>query len=411
MAGAASVQNGIAAVYFMDGPLVDREMRASEFDAFLDGYVGLTDLVDTDVRAVYAVLDESLSIHALVFFRIYFDDEGRADTSWNVPIERLAAQGAAGPDLGSGPIRLVCRSQCPEPEYAQELWDPDMSPGSNHFLAIRRAVEANALRFPKAAKPVADAEIPVLKAETRTEPGEDFGVERTRLARMIKEYRLRVKTPQSVHRDTMADMQRSHRLELQAVRGALSELEQKYERQRVTTEQLRTKLAERNQQYLTMQESIAKPVGNQQAAGQADAEIVLLREQLARRQRELEMRNDKIVQLQDAIEELQRREPADDTLMRHLKDQDVFLVAYHAGIGHLTLPYDDIEGYFCNPIAYAADKCGVNEPAYREWLNHYENPVCQHTHDDGQRCGQPLMRISQPSEFSAGVDDRCEAHR
>ena len=407
MAVAASVQHGTAAVYFMDGPRVDREMRASEFEAFLDGYVGLTDLADTDVRAVYALLDEALAIRALVFFRIYFDDEGRADTSWNVPIERLAMLGAAGPDLGGGPIRLVCRSQCPEPEYGQELWDPDMSPGSNHFLAIRRAVEANALRFPQVAKPAPEADIPVLKAE----PVEDYSAERTRLARMIKEYRLRVKTLQSVHRDTMAEMQRSHRLELQAVRGTLSELEQKYERQRVTTEQLRTKLAERNQQYLTMQETIAKPVETSPATEQAGAEIVLLREQLARRQRELEMRNDKVVQLQEAMDALQRREPADDTLMRHLKDQDVFLVAYHAGIGHLTLPYDDIEVYFRNPVAYAADKCGVNEPAYREWLKHYENPICQHVNDDGQICGQPLMRVSQPSEFSAGWDDRCEAHR
>ena len=411
MAVAASVQNGIAAIYFMDGLLVDREMRASEFEAFLDGYVGLTDLVDTDVRAVYAVLDEKLLIRALVFFRIYFDDEGRADTSWNVPIERLAMQGAAGPDLGGGPIRLVCRSQCPEAEYAQELWDPDMSPGSNHFLAIRRAVEANGLRFPRAAEATPVADIPVLKAETAVEAVEDYSAERTRLARMIKEYRLRIKTLQSVHRDTTAEMQRSHRLELQAVRGTLAELEQKYERQRVTTEQLRTKLAERNQQYLVMQERAVKPAEIEPATGQADAEIVLLREQLARRQRELEMRNDKIIQLQEAIEALQQREPADDTLMRHLKDQEVFLVAYHAGIGHLTLPYSDIEAYFRNPLAYAAEKCGVNEPAYREWLNHYENPVCQHVNDDGQVCGQPLMRVSQPSEFSAGRDDRCEAHR
>jgi hypothetical protein len=89
----------------------------------------------------------------------------------------------------------------------------------------------------------------------------------------------------------------------------------------------------------------------------------------------------------------------------------VFLVAYHPGVGHLTLPFEDIETYFENPTAYAADRCGMNEPAYREWLEHYENPVCAHETDGGKRCGEPILRVSQPSEFRPGVDDRCEQHQ
>ena len=33
--------------------------------------------------------------------------------------------------------------------------------------------------------------------------------------------------------------------------------------------------------------------------------------------------------------------PDEDGLIRHLKDQKVFLVGYHAGVGHLTLPFSD----------------------------------------------------------------------
>src|SRR5690554_6440818 len=113
-----------SAVFFMDGAQVARQMRLSEFGAFLDGYVGLSDLAETDVRAVLVNLNPDLTVASLVFFRIWFDEEGRADSNWNVPIEALAERGAKGPDMGGGPIRLVCRSQCPDPSLAEELWDP-----------------------------------------------------------------------------------------------------------------------------------------------------------------------------------------------------------------------------------------------------------------------------------------------
>jgi len=97
--------------------------------------------------------------------------------------------------------------------------------------------------------------------------------------------------------------------------------------------------------------------------------------------------------------------------MDHLQKHSVFLVAYHPGVGHVTLPYDDIEPYFRNPVAYAAERCGLNEPAYRQWLEHYENPFCFHEGSEGHPCKQPVMRVSQPSEFRPGVDDRCEDHQ
>ncbi|MEC7377469.1 MAG: DNA repair protein, partial [Pseudomonadota bacterium] len=149
MVSADQATDGYAAVFFMDGGQVSRQMRASEFGAFLDGYVGLSDLAETDVRAVLVELSGELLVQSLVFFRIWFDEEGRADTHWNVPIEELAKNGAKGPDMGGGAIRLVCRSQCPDSRFKEDLWDPDMTPGNNHFQAIRKAVEANSLKFRK----------------------------------------------------------------------------------------------------------------------------------------------------------------------------------------------------------------------------------------------------------------------
>lgn len=416
MASANPAGEGYSAVLFMDGAQVSRQMRASEFGAFLDGYVGLSDLADTDVRAVYVALSGDLLIRSLVFFRIYFDEEGRADSHWNLPVEQLSQDGAKGPDLGGGAIRLVCRSQCPAPNLADELWDPDMTPGSNHFQAIRKAIDANSLKFQRQAPAEAEPEIPVLSSavsKSGTAPqGPESGLQRSRLAQMIREQRLRIKTLQSVHRDALSDLQREHRLEMQGLRSEMADLEQKYERQRLTNEQLKKRLADRNEQYLSIQEKMGQEADTRDQESQTNhAEVVLLREQLERKQRELEMRNDKIVLLEQENHELRNREPVEDSLMRQLQVQSVFLVAYHAGVGHLTLPFSEIERYFQNPTAYAAEKCGLNEPAYREWLAHYEAPVCHHKHKNGKLCGEPIMRVSQPAEFQPGRDDRCEEHQ
>lgn len=405
MASADKVGDNYSAVFFMDGSDVSRQMRVSEFETFLDGYVGLSDLVDTDVKAVFVLISPEVEIRSLVFFRIYFDDEGQADVHWNMPIEELALKGAKGPDLGGGPIRLVCRSQCPESANADELWDPDMAPGRNHFQAIRRAVEANGLRLRKI-DPPSEEDIPVLAAEP------DVATDRARLAQLIREQRLRIKTLQSVHRDALSDLQRESRHELQALRNEMAEIQQRYERQKLSNEQLMIRLAERNEQYLEMQERItaeAASISREDSA--ADAEVVLLKEQLERRQRELELRDEKIVVLEQENYDLRHQTPPENSVMEHLQHQSVFLVAYHPGIGHVTLPYSDIESYFRNPVAYAAGRCGMNEPAYRQWLEHHENPVCQHESDTGAKCEEPVMRVSQPSEFRPGVDDRCEHHQ
>ncbi len=411
MVNAGQTADGYSAIFFMDGNEVARQMRLSEFGAFLDGYVGLSDLAETDVRAVLVNLDPDLTVRSLVFFRIWFDEEGRADSSWNVPIEAMAERGAKGPDLGAGPVRLVCRSQCPEPEFAEELWDPDMTPGSNHFQSVRKAVEANALRFQKVEPE--EENIPVLETGDRQSMANQEGdsQDRTRLARMLREQRLRIKTLQSAHAESMAELQREHRLEQQGLRNELSELQQKYERLRVANEHLKHRLAKRNEQYLAMQEKLTTDEGRDDEQAKSSAETVLLREQLERKQRELELRDEKIVSLEQENHELQQQEPAEDSLLDHLRQQAVFLVAYHPGVGHITLPYDDIDAYFNNPVAYAADRCGMNEPAYREWLAHYEQPVCHHVDASGNTCAEPIMRVTQPSEFRAGVDDRCDQHR
>lgn len=418
MALADPSAEGYAAVFLMDGVDVARQMRATEFDAFLDGYVGLSDLADTDVRAVFVQLGDDLFVRGLVFFRIYFDEEGRADSHWNIPVESLVRKGAAGPDMGAGPIRLVCRSRCPEKRFRSELWDPDMTPGSNHFQSIRKAVEANHLKYKR--KQGGEDQIPVVRT-VLGKPDTDIAAreaaaQRNRLAHIIREQRLRIKTMQGSHQDALASVQREHRIERQAWQEDKAELERQLERARLEASKVKKRLERRDHQVSELREQLEEvqavvsgaPVGLEEAA---QAEVVLLREQLDRKQRELETQVRISRDLEVALEEARSQAPDENSLVRQLQDQKVFLVGYHAGVGHLTLPFKDLRRYFDNPLGYAAEKCGLSEPDYRRWLDHYENPVCRASgQEEGGICGQPVMRIGQPAEFEPGVHDRCDKH-
>lgn len=113
-------------------------------------------------------------------------------------------------------------------------------PGNNHFQAIRKAVDANTLRFQKIEPE--EENIPVLTAPpTPPQSNSDDGSrDRARLAQVLREQRLRIKTLQSVHRDSLADLQREHRNEMQGgLRSELADLEQRHERLKLTNEQLK----------------------------------------------------------------------------------------------------------------------------------------------------------------------------
>lgn len=427
MALADPSEEGYSAVFLMDGIEVSRQMRATEFDAFLDGYVGLSDLADTDVQAVFVQIGADLLVRGLVFFRIYFDEEGRADSHWNIPVEALARKGSAGPDMGAGPIRLVCRSLCPEKRFKSDLWDPDMTPGSNHFQTIRKAVKANHLKYKRKA-PSDDGQIPVLRTALGKPDAEiaaqEAAAQRNRLAHMIREQRLRIKTLQGAHKDSLAAMQREQRIEHRAWQEETSELERKLERTRLDARKIKKRLERRDLQVSELRQQLEEtrtalaeppedleeaPLGLEEAA---QAEVVLLREQLERKQRELDNLGEITRELEQALSEARNQAPDEDSLIRQLQDQKVFLVGYHSGVGHLTLPYNDLRRYFENPTGYAAEKCGLSEPDYRRWLDHYENPICRAPgKKSGQTCGQPVMRVSQPGEFEPGVHDRCDQHQ
>ncbi|HCS29016.1 MAG TPA: chromosome partitioning protein ParA, partial [Spongiibacteraceae bacterium] len=110
------------AVIFFKGDLVDKEVLYPEFEAVLDGYIGLPGYAGRVVKAVFLQITPRLNIQSAVFFTVPFTDDGQVEASWNIPLQHLADHGLNGPNLGEGVIRLACRSSCPVAWYKDKLW-------------------------------------------------------------------------------------------------------------------------------------------------------------------------------------------------------------------------------------------------------------------------------------------------
>ncbi len=415
------------AIYFMDKGRVARQMRLSEFESLLDGYLGLSDLAHQNVKAVLVLMDQALSIRSLVFFRLYFDSEGRADSRWNLPVEALAMEGDRGPDLGEGPIRLVCQSQTPRQQVKNLLWDP----GKNDFQTIREAAAANTLRFPRekpgtapsqTPEPVAapdprttpaasrdqEEELPVL-SERATSMGEEQ--HRQKMASLLRAQRQRLRTVKAQYHEKLKLLRHEHRLEMQELRLQMQEKAQQAEHHQMHNEQLKRELMRSREEQQVLQEQLAETMTHSENKDSVQAENVLLQEQIQRLEETLEKTETALEEMTRERDELSRMEPAEDSLLAKVRDKELFVVAYNPGAGHMTLPYADITRYFQSPERYVAERCGVSENQYRQWLAHYESPRCQHGADSGQPCNAPLTRIIAPGEFRSGRDDRCERHQ
>lgn len=134
-------------VFFWEGESIDKSMMFSDFEATLDGYVGLLAYANEEKRAAYVQLDDALRVSGVVLFTIGFDESGFAERSWNLPLRHMVEIAGRGPDLGGGPIRLVCRSQCSISWHAPKLWDPQMGSAQNTFAQIQQESERAAARF------------------------------------------------------------------------------------------------------------------------------------------------------------------------------------------------------------------------------------------------------------------------
>ncbi len=135
----------VEAVVFFNDRGVCREMLYPEFEALLDSLVQMPEYADRQMQLAYVLINPRLLVKAVVFFYLDFDEQGEADPGWNLPLRNLADRAGRGPDMGGGPIRLACRSQCPVSWHQMHLWDPTLDASQNHLVQLRDAIRRNHL--------------------------------------------------------------------------------------------------------------------------------------------------------------------------------------------------------------------------------------------------------------------------
>ncbi|HYQ39441.1 MAG TPA: chromosome partitioning protein ParA [Pseudomonas sp.] len=443
----------VEAVMFFNERGICKEMLYPEFEAMLDGVVNLPEFADQQMRAAFVLINPRLLVKAVVCFYLDFGDKGEADRGWNIPLRHLAERGGSGPDLGVGPIRLACRSQCPVSWHQMHLWDPNLAPGQNDLLLIRDAAKRNNLGVlaedetaQAAVQPaklhmapehkwyMQPDDLELIRSSEEARKNERAEQEqRLKAAQLLKQQRLRLASQAQQHEEELARLRLQAEQREQGLRGRLATLEQALAEQNRRNEELKARLTSQAESFQQVREAMEHQLQTlahdgrseldglraqfeQEAQARITAAVLEYQERLVQQDAQLAAQALREAQLRAELAQLAEerdrlgREGGEQTLER-LAAQGVVFVAYHPGAGHLTIPLQDIPVYQRNPMAYVAAKCFVSEAQYSQWLAHYQKPTCIAQLPNGNRCNMPIDRVESPSRFVGGESDCCARHR
>lgn len=341
----------------------------SDFEAVLDGVVGMQEFAGHEMKAAYATVNGRLQVTGVVLFLIGFDERGVADRSWNIPLRHMVEKADRGPDLGAGPIRLACRSQCPISWQQTQLWDPNMRQGENDFVFIRDAVRERGRYLglslsdePEPAPAPANWGIPPASNDWETAPqaaavavtpaappptavrapsairaamappaaaaalhGDDDGAgdvldqlreERIKLARTIKDLRLQVTTMETQHTDEIAHLNYAFQQKEEILNSQLEKLLSQFKSLKSQNTALREQAAAQRAQLDSLHDALERQADDA-ASGQSQAEEVRNRvereltqrmeEETAKLREELHVREMDLINRDDKIEQLKEQ--------------------------------------------------------------------------------------------------------
>lgn len=438
-----------AVMFFSERGGICKQMFLPEFEALLDGVVNLPEFADQQMRVAYVLINPRLLIKALVFFYLDFDEKGAPDSGWNMPLQHLAEKAGRGPDLGAGPIRLACRSQCPVSWHQMHMWDPSLAPGQNDLILLRDAVKRNVLGIlieeeaPQALAPERlqmaseDRWYTQEQAQESAEAqknGDKLDQEhRLKTAQLIKQQRLRISSLSRQHEEELAKLKLAHDEQNRALQVQIQGLQQALQQQEALNANLKQELATQAKNLQHSREEMSKQLQQLEQHGRSASDglraqlenelqakvasaVIEYKEQIAIRDVELAYHDEQQARLTKEIERLKRERDelasqGGGQVLERLAKLGVVFVVYHPGAGHLTIALQDIAAYQDNPMAYVAAKCYVSEEQYRQWLAHYQQPSCEGLLSSGERCAIPIDRVDTPSRFIMGDSNCCARHK
>lgn len=491
---------------------ISKQMPFSEFEAVLDSYATIPEFGGREARAAYLVVDTFLNITACVLFLVEFGDDGSVNKSWNVPLRHMAEIAAPGPDLGSGPIRLVCHSQCPIAWQQRATWDPNMGSGAYDFKMMVAIIKENKLCLPQAppespsrqqtawpeqprqtgpqqapygAPPPAWSNqqgTPQWGSQSMSEQGmtaqmpqngawppqaqqwqqsphnwhgggevnyppqqitqghayptaqqKDGEASRAKTASLIRKLRLRLTTLENSKSKELAEIQFERQKENQHFKIQKRRLQSFINSLTEQNEALKEQLKSQKNQIEALEESVGAKL--EQAAEHGKKEIMALKQNFQKRLEENEVeeiahlkevcqvkemellyKEEITNQLREEVVALRRDkirlvDSGADNFLGKLESLGVSFINFHPGVGHLSIPLEDMSKYIDDTEAYVAEKCLVSQELYTRWRAHYNQPSCQHEIRPGKVCGERIQRQQVPSQYIEGETDRCTKHK
>lgn len=496
---------------------ISKQMPFSEFEAVLDTYATIPEFGGREARAAYLVVDTSLNITSCVLFLVEFCDDGSVNKSWNVPLRHMAEIAAPGPDLGSGPIRLVCHSQCPIAWQQNATWDPSMGGGADDFKMMVSIIKENKLCLSTQASSGGASESPSGQQPAWTEqpqqtapqqapygaPPQAWGnqqaapqwggqpmaqqgmpaqmpqngawppqaqqwqqpppnwngvpqanyppqqapqgqayphaqlqedeASRAKTASLLRKLRLRLTTLENAKSKELAEIQFEHQKESQHFKIQKRRLQSFINSLTEQNEALKEQLNSQKNQIGTLEESVGAKL--EQAVEHEKKEIMALKQNFHKRLEENEVeeiahlkeicqvkemellyKEEITNQLREEVVVLRRDkirlvDSGADNFLGKLESLGISFINFHPGIGHLSIPLEDMSKYMEDTEAYVAEKCLVPQKLYTRWRAHYDQPICQCETSPGEVCGARIQRQQVPSQYIEGETDRCAKHK
>lgn len=430
------------AVFIFDGPELVRQLLWLEFEAVLDGFVPLVEQASESVTAVYLTIAPGLLVDSAVFFLIDFDAEGYADKSWNLPLEQLAQNSASGPDLGGGPIKLACRSQCSISWHQNQLWEPELSTDGTHFSTIKEAVSLNRLLLTGSEEHLTGS-FEQRKGgrnneNLRRDNFDDATLvairqERDKAIQELKEQGASAKALEQRNREELAEVKKNYQSQFQEYQLLLQQKEESILQHKENIARLEEQVAGFQQKIDGLKEYYGHKLESLKSGDKATIDALNkhhqieleervesacreLNERLQMRDIEVIYRDTQLSALQDEVVRLKQDkksllESSGNQLLHQLSKHGVSFVAFQPGAGQITLPVSSLTEFMEDRDQFVASKCGVSKEVYLAWLAHFKRPQCIATSADGQLCQCSLERVSEPGDFTPGYSDRCSKHR
>ncbi len=197
---------------------------------------------------------------------------------------------------------------------------------------------------------------------------------------------------------SLQDVNEAQKVQIQSLQDKLDFTRKQFEEKERTGVETITRKYETKHQLKLKQER--QKWGDQ--LEQKEAEIVYRHELVKQLRKDItHLRRDKIRLLNSGAEDF----------FKKLESIGISFIAFHPGVGHMSIPLDDMVAYVENPMAYVADRCLVSEDRYRVWLAHYEKPVCMFAAKENELCNTPIKRVDVPNQFEPNMSDRCDKHK